>query len=60
METNEKILQIRGKLGTDIGFELGEDIRVIVTVTGIEDQDNQDGKITKIYKAKLFEIENEK
>lgn len=52
----EKILRIRGDLGTDKDFVGGQDIQVTVTVKSIEVADNEDGSITRIYKAKLFEI----
>lgn len=59
METNTKYIQIRGKLETDKTYTFGEDIRVLVTVTGIEEKDLDDGTKDVIYKAKMFEVLDE-
>lgn len=58
IEYNEKILQVRGKLSTDKDYQMGDDVDVTVCITSIEDFDDQNGKLTKIYKGKLFN-ENE-
>jgi hypothetical protein len=54
MEVNEKYIQIRGKIATDKEYALGDDISVTVTVTSKEIQDQDDGTINLIQKAKLF------
>ena len=55
MEVNEKFIQIRGKIATDKSYDYGADIPIIVTVTDIQNKDNQDGTIDQIYKCKLWE-----
>jgi hypothetical protein len=54
-EINEKFITIYGKLGTEDNRNLGEDIDVKVTVVSIQDIDNQDGTIDRVFKCKLFE-----
>jgi hypothetical protein len=54
-EINERIIAVRGKVNTDRAHYFGQDIPVVVTVTGIEKVDNQDGTVNEIYKCKLFE-----
>ena len=55
MEVDKKFLQVRGKLEIDKKYKLGDDINTIVTVTDIQNKDNQDGTIDQIYKARLLE-----
>ena len=52
--TNERFLQIRGKVATDKDYNYGDDIPVTVCVTSIEHKNNEDGTEDIIYKAKLF------
>jgi len=54
MEINRKFIQIRGKLEVDKSYDYGQDINITVTVTDIQNTDNQDGTIDQIYKARLF------
>jgi len=56
-DINEKYIQIRGKIATDRSYDYGADIPVIVTVTDIQNTDNQDGTINQTYKCKLFGTE---
>lgn len=55
MEINSKFIQIRGKIETDKSYDYGADIPVVVTVTDIQNHDNDDGTFDQIYKCKLFE-----
>jgi len=57
MNINEHFIQIRGKIVTDKELNLGDDLKVIVTVTDIQTKDLQDGTVDVIYKAKMFEEE---
>ena len=54
MEVNEKFLQIRGKIAIDKELALGEDIKVIVTVTAVELKETDKEAKDIIYKARLF------
>lgn len=54
IDINEKFIQIRGKIATDKKHALGDDIAVMVTVTSVEQKDNDDGTVDLIYKAKLW------
>lgn len=54
-----KLLSIRGKIGTDKDYNIGDDVSVIVTITATEIRDEDDGNYTKIFKGKLFSIGNE-
>lgn len=55
MEINERFISVRGKVATDSDYDFGKDIPVIVTVTDIQDIDNNDGTVNRIYKCRLFE-----
>lgn len=55
MEINRRFLQVRGKLEIDSDYDFGKDLQVLVTITDIQDKDNDDGTIDRFYKARLFE-----
>jgi len=57
MEVSEKYIQVRGKIATDKTYDYGQDIQVTVTVTDIQNTDNNDGTINQTYKCKLFSEE---
>lgn len=55
LQINERLVKISaGYITTDESLELGTDISLLVkgTVTKIEDHDNQDGTINRIYVVK--------
>lgn len=53
MKVNNKYIQIRGKVETDTTYSLGDELNVVVCVTDIQDKDNFDGTVDRIYKARL-------
>ena len=54
---DERILQIRGSLNVSTDYQMGDDIKVIVSIDKIQHDDSHKGKLNKIFKAKLFEVE---
>lgn len=56
MEINSRYLTVRGKLEIDQELSLGQDIQVTVTVTNIDDKDNDDSTIDRTYRSRLFEV----
>lgn len=53
-EISSRFLQVRGKLEIENDYDFGDDLQVLVTITDIQDKDNNDETIDRIYKAKLF------
>lgn len=55
-DINTRYLQVRGKLEVAKAIPIGQDHRVLVTVTSVEEVDNQDGTYHQVFKAKLFDV----
>ena len=54
MEINRKSIQIRGKSDIEQELSSGDDVTITVTVTDVNDHDNNDGTLDRTYKAELF------
>lgn len=55
-DINARYVQVRGRMEKDKAPVIGQDMRVLVTVTSVETVDNQDGTFDEVYKAKLFDV----
>ena len=53
MDINTKYLKVNGKIEVDRELNLQDDVQVTASVFAIEDQDNQDGTVNRVYKAKI-------
>lgn len=51
MQVNEKILKLQGKISVPQEYILGEDYTIEITgqIVKIEDLDNQDGTVNKVF-----------
>ena len=57
MEINTRYIQVRGKVEVGEEYNLGEDLKITVSITDIQDSDNQDGTIDRTYKARMLDID---
>ena len=57
MEINTRYIQVRGKVEVGEEYKLGEDLKITVSITDIQDSDIFDGTIDRTYKAKMLDIE---
>ena len=57
MEINTRYIQVRGKVEVGEEYKLGDDLKIIVSITDIQDSDNQDGTIDRTYKARMLDID---
>ena len=57
MEINTRYIQVRGKVEVGEEYQLGEDLKITVSITDIQDSDNYDGTVDRTYKAKLLDID---
>lgn len=49
-----KYIQVRGRLEAEKEYKMGDELMVTVSITDIQDSDNHDGTVDRIYKAKMF------
>ena len=57
MEINTRYIQVRGKVEVGEEYKLGDDLKIVVSITDIQQKDKFDGTVDLIYLARMLDID---